>query len=780
MQENEHKMDKGSAQTEKPHASSGTTKGTKSSKQPTAKSTELTIEGASCASCVSKIETSLKALDGVTDANMNFAQRTVLVEGNVDEKLLIQTIEKAGYNAKGRSDASDDQLLEEKEQADLVYYKKLMRNMWVALGLGVPLMLYSVFGEGMTVVTNMERLVWLAIGLLCLGVMVISGKHFYIGAWKSFFNHSANMDTLIALGTGTAWLYSMFVVIAPTLLPELARHLYFEATAMIIGLIDLGLALEIKARGRTSEAIKRLIGLQAKTARVIRDDKEIDIAIEQVLLDDLVRVRPGEKIAVDGIVVEGNSSLDESMLTGEPMPVEKHVDDEVVTGTLNKSGTLVYKATRIGKDTALAQIINMVKRAQNSKPPIGRLADVISGYFVPVIMIIAVVSAVVWLNFGPEPTVAFAIVSATTVLIIACPCALGLATPMSVMVGVGKAAEAGVLIRNGEALQAASKITTMILDKTGTITEGSPTVTDIYSANTNLRDEQLLQLAASVEAGSEHPLAQAIVESAQNKQQTLSPISDFNAIAGHGVSATLDNKKLLFGNEKLMLEQNVTLSAEVVSKAQHYASEAKTPMYFAINGEFAGLIVVADPIKKDSVTAIKRLLDQGVRVVMLTGDNRATAKAVAEKVGITEFIAEVLPEQKSAKVAELQAAGEIVGMTGDGINDAPALALANVGFAIGTGTDVAIESADITLMRGSLHGLADAIAVSKATLSNIKQNLVGAFIYNMAGVPFAAGILYPFFGLLLSPVIAGAAMSLSSLTVVLNANRLRFFKPQEH
>jgi Cu+-exporting ATPase len=780
MQENEHKMDKEAAQTEKPQASSGKTKGTKSSKQPTVKSTELIIEGASCASCVSKIETSLKAIDGVTDANMNFAQRTVLVEGNVDEKLLIKTIEKAGYNAKGRSDASDDQLLEEKEQADLVYYKKLMRNMWVALGLGVPLMLYSVFGEGMTVVTNMERLVWLAIGLLCLGVMVISGKHFYIGAWKSFFNHSANMDTLIALGTGTAWLYSMFVVIAPTLLPEMARHLYFEATAMIIGLIDLGLALEIKARGRTSEAIKRLIGLQAKTARVIRDDKEIDIAIEQVLLNDLVRVRPGEKIAVDGIVVEGNSSLDESMLTGEPMPVEKHVDDEVVTGTLNKSGTLVYKATRIGKDTALAQIISMVKRAQNSKPPIGRLADVISGYFVPVIMIIAVVSAVVWLNFGPEPTIAFAIVSATTVLIIACPCALGLATPMSVMVGVGKAAEAGVLIRNGEALQAASKITTMILDKTGTITEGSPTVTDIYSASTNLSDDQLLQLAASVEAGSEHPLAQAIVESAQNKQQTLSPIADFNAIAGHGVSATLDNKKLLFGNEKLMLEQNVTLSVEVVSKAQHYASEAKTPMYFAIDGEFAGLIVVADPIKKDSVTAIKRLLDQGIRVVMLTGDNRATAKAVAEKVGITEFIAEVLPEQKSAKVAELQAAGEIVGMTGDGINDAPALALANVGFAIGTGTDVAIESADITLMRGSLHGLADAIAVSKATLSNIKQNLVGAFIYNMAGVPFAAGILYPFFGLLLSPVIAGAAMSLSSLTVVLNANRLRFFKPQEH
>lgn len=745
---------------------------------------ELVIEGATCASCVSKIEKALKAVKGVVEASMNLAQFTVMVTGNVEEALLIKAIEGIGYQAKSRSDSSDDEILEEKEQADMAYYKKLMRNMWVALGLGIPLMLYSVFGESMTVVTNTERVVWLIIGIVCLGVMIISGKHFYIGAWKSFFNHSANMDTLIALGTGTAWTYSMFVVIAPDLVPEMARHVYFEATAMIIGLIDLGLALEIKARGKTSEAIKRLIGLQAKTARLVKEvngkSVEVNIEIKEVLLNDHIRVRLGEKIAVDGIVVEGNSSLDESMLTGEPMPVEKHIGDEVVTGTLNKSGTLVYKATRIGKDTALAQIINMVKKAQNSKPPIGRLADIIAGYFVPTIMIIAIVSALIWLNFGPEPTVAFAIISATTVLIIACPCALGLATPMSVMVGVGKAAEAGVLIRNGEALQMASKITAMILDKTGTITAGSPTVTDIYVVNDALSDDQLLQLAASVEAGSEHPLAQAIVESAQQKQLETTAVSEFHAIAGHGVSAKVDGKNVLFGNEKLMHQQNITLSQDFIKKAQVYASEAKTPMYFVINNVFVGLVVVADPIKDDSITAIRRLQKQGIRVIMLTGDNRATAKVVADKVGITEFMAEVMPEDKSAKVAELQAQGEIVGMTGDGINDAPALALANVGFAIGTGTDVAIESADITLMRGSLHGLADAIAVSKATLRNIKQNLLGAFFYNVAGVPFAAGILYPFFGLLLSPVIAGAAMSLSSLTVVTNANRLRLFKPQEH
>lgn len=739
---------------------------------------ELIIEGAGCASCVGKIEGALKKVAGVTRAEMNFAQRTVSVSGNVNSDALIKAVEQVGYNAKATTAESDDDALDEKEKADVAYYKKLMWEMVIALALGIPLMVYSLVGGVMTISTTNEQLVWLVVGLLTLSVMVFSGKHFYVGAWQSFKHHSANMDTLIALGTGTAWLYSMVVVFVPEAVPEMARHVYFEATAMIIGLINLGLALELKARGRTSEAIKRLIGLQPKTARVIRDNKELDIAIEQVLLDDIVRVRPGEKVPVDGEVTEGHTAIDEAMLTGEPMPVEKGEGASIVAGTINKTGSILFKATKVGKDTALAQIIGMVKRAQNSKPPIGRLADVISAYFVPVVMIIAVSSALAWLNFGPEPTIAFAIVSATTVLIIACPCALGLATPMSVMVGVGKAAEAGVLIRNGEALQTASKITAMILDKTGTITLGAPKVTDVVLAN-NFSEQEVMELAASLESGSEHPLALAIVESAQDRGIALSKVNHFNAIAGQGVEAEVDGKQLLFGNEKLMHERGISLD-DHVEKAQQLASEAKTPMYFAIDNQFAAIIAVADPIKSDSIAAIKRLQKNGIRVVMLTGDNRDTAQAVANKVGISEFFAEVLPEEKSNKVQALQMEGEIVGMTGDGINDAPALAMANVGFAIGTGTDVAIESADITLMRGSLHGLADAIAVSKATLRNIKQNLFGAFIYNVAGVPFAAGVLYPFFGLLLSPVIAGAAMAFSSVTVVTNANRLRFFKAKEH
>ncbi|PHR96035.1 MAG: copper-translocating P-type ATPase [Oceanobacter sp.] len=744
--------------------------------------TELIIDGAGCASCVGKIEGALKAVSGVQQAEMNFAQRTVSVSGTAPNEALIQAVERAGYNAKVSSAESDSDELDEKEQADLAYYKKLMRETWIALALGAPLMAYALITGEMSVNTTTERIVWLIIGILTLGVLLASGRHFFVGAWKSFLNHSANMDTLIALGTGTAWLYSMVVVFFPEAVPAQARHVYFEATAIIIGLIDLGLALEIKARGRTSEAIKRLIGLQAKTARVIRDDKEMDLPIEHVLLDDLVRVRPGEKIPVDGEVAEGHTAIDESMLTGEPMPVEKAKGDEVVAGTLNKTGSIVFRATRVGKDTALAQIINMVKRAQNSKPPIGRLADVISAFFVPVVMITAVISALAWLNFGPTPAIAFAIVSATTVLIIACPCALGLATPMSVMVGVGKAAEAGVLIRNGEALQTASKITAMILDKTGTITLGSPKVTDVVVVS-GRTEHEVLQLAASVEAGSEHPLALAIMETAQEKAIELSKASSFNAITARGVEAEVDGRRVLFGNEKLMYERDVTLNVagdDFVQKAQSLAADAKTPMYFAIDGKLAGIIAVADPIKEDSISAIQRLQKNGIRVIMLTGDNRDTANAVAKKVGITEFVAEVLPEDKAKKVQELQMAGEVVGMTGDGINDAPALALANVGFAIGTGTDVAIESADITLMRGSLHGLADAIAVSKATLRNIKQNLFGAFVYNVAGVPVAAGILYPVLGILMNPVIAGAAMAFSSLTVVSNANRLRLFKAQEH
>ena len=545
---------------------------------------------------------------------------------------------------------------------------------------------------------------------------------------------------------------------------------------MIIGLINLGLALEVKARGRTSAAIKRLIGLQVKTARVVRAEGEVDIPIEEVFVDDIVKIRPGDKIPVDGMVMEGRSAIDESMLTGEPMPVEKGEGDLVATGTLNKTGSFLFKATRVGKDTALAQIIDMVKHAQNSKPPIGRLADVISAYFVPAIMIISVISALLWLNFGPAPAVAFAVVSATTVLIIACPCALGLATPMSVMVGVGKAAEAGVLIRNGEALQTASKITAMVLDKTGTITLGQPKVTDVIVTG-DLSEDEVLGIAASLESGSEHPLAVAIVESAEERGLTTNSVQNFRAISGQGIEGNVGGSTVYFGNERLMASKQIHVEP-YVSEAQKLAEEAKTPMYIASDGQLVGIIAVSDPIKEDSIQAIRRLQSSGIRVIMLTGDNRATAQAVANQVGIAEYFAEVLPKDKTDKIMALQMENEIVGMTGDGINDAPALATADVGFAIGTGTDVAIESADITLMRGSLHGLADAIAVSKATLRNIKQNLFGAFVYNTAGVPIAAGILYPFFGLLLSPIIAGAAMALSSLTVVMNANRLRLFNAQ--
>lgn len=744
---------------------------------------ELLIDGASCGSCVKKIETAIQQVEGVEKAEMNFAQRTVSVSTTSNSNALILAVEKAGYNATLSQAENEEQALSEKEAADWVYYKKLMRDMILALSLGVPLMLYGLITGEMSVNSPQEQFVWFVVGLLTLLVMVFSGRHFYVGAWQSFKNHSANMDTLIALGTGTAWLYSMVVVFAPEAVPEMARHVYFEATAMIIGLINLGLALELKARGRTSDAIKRLIGLQPKTARVIRDGQEVDIDIDQVLLNDIVRVRPGEKISVDGTVIEGHTAIDESMLTGEPMPVEKTEGANVAAGTINKTGSILFKATRVGKNTSLANIIRMVKQAQNSKPPIGRLADVISAYFVPVIMIIAVVSAMVWLNFGPHPAIAYALVTATTVLIIACPCALGLATPMSVMVGIGKSAEAGVLIRNGEALQTASQITAMVLDKTGTITLGAPKLTDILvtdiMAAKGFTEATILQFAATLESGSEHPLAMAIMETANEKGIEAGKAHSFKAIAGHGVQAEVDGKTLLFGNEKLMRSNKIDLD-DFVEQAQQLAAEAKTPMYLSIDNQLAAIIAVADPIKDDSIAAIKRLQDNGMRVIMLTGDNRATAKAVADKVGITEFFAEVLPEEKSAKVQELQAQGEIVGMTGDGINDAPALAIANVGFAIGTGTDVAIESSDITLMRGSLHGLADAIAISKATLRNIKQNLFGAFIYNAAGVPIAAGVLFPVFGLLLNPVIAGAAMAFSSVTVVTNANRLRFFKAEEH
>ena len=580
---------------------------------------QLAVSGASCAACVTKIESALKSVPGVTNAEMNFAQGTVSIEGAADSEQLIEAVRAAGYDAKSLDQAEDS------DEAARSYYRQLIRNTIVALSLGVPMMIYGLAGGDMSVSTDASRLAWLIVGLLTLCVIVFPGRRFFLGAWKSLVNHTATMDTLIALGTGTAWIYSMVVVLFPDWIPVAARHVYFEATAMIIGLINLGLALESRARGTTSEAIKRLIGLQPKTARIVRDNGEIDIPIADVVVDDLVRVRPGEKIPVDGIVVEGRSAVDESMLTGEPMPVEKSSGDELAAGTINKSGSIVFRATRVGKHTALAQIIELVKRAQNSKPPIGRLADTISAYFVPSIMIIAVLSALAWINFGPPPAITFAMVSATTVLIIACPCALGLATPMSVMVGIGKAAEAGVLIRNGEALQSASHITTMVLDKTGTITEGSPAITDIVLTG-QFGEGEVLRMAAALESGSEHPLAHAILETARSRGIEWGTVNDFQAVAGHGVEARgEDGLHLLFGNEKLMRDRDIKIDHHLAT-ATKLAEDARTPMFFAAGGKLEAIIAVADPIKTDSISAIRRLQQRGIRVVMLTGDNETTAQ----------------------------------------------------------------------------------------------------------------------------------------------------------
>jgi len=624
------------------------------------------------------------------------------------------------------------------------------------------------------VVTSDNQLTWFTLGVITLGVMTLTGGHFFTGAWKAFRHHNANMDTLIALGTGTAWVYSMTVVSIPEALPEMARHVYFEASAMIIGLINLGQALELRAKGKTSEAVRRLLDLRAKTARVIRDGEEQDLPVEQVRAGDHIRVRPGEKLPVDGEITEGSTRVDESMLTGEPMPVSKGEGDEVSAGTINTHGSIIYKATRVGSETALAQIIRLVKKAQGSKPAIGRLADKISSVFVPSVMLIAVVSALVWYNVGPEPAVVHMMVAATTVLIIACPCALGLATPMSVMVGVGKAAEYGALIRQGDALQTAGKLDLVILDKTGTITEGHPAVTRFHAADDDTG--RLLALAAGLEQHSEHPLAEAIMAKAKEKGANPDTVTGFEALNGKGVQGELDGQIVRLGNRRWLESENIDL-AGLQDEADAITSEAGTPLFLALGNEALGVIGVADAIKQDSEAAIRRLHDAGIRVIMMvTGDVDATAKAIAEKAGIDSYRAEVLPQDKATIVSEMRGKGYTVAMVGDGINDAPALAAADVGFAIGTGTDVAIESAGITLMRGSLHGVADAIEISRATVRNIHQNLFGAFVYNSLGIPVAAGLLYPLWGVLMSPILAGAAMSLSSVTVVTNANRLRLFK----
>jgi Cu+-exporting ATPase len=733
----------------------------------------LHVTDISCAGCVETVEKTLKSVPGVSDAQVNFAERTATVTGDVSPEILVTAVGKAGYTA---SLLEDEDAEAEKENAELTHYRKLVRQTVVSGVISVIIFAVSMLDMLPSLDSASGRVSWGAVSLLTLFVLSYGGGRFFSGALKSFRNHNANMDTLIAVGTGVAWVYSTFVVLFPDSLAEVARHLYFETAALIIAFIDLGSALELRARGKTSQAIKRLIGLQPRTARVVRGGEEVDIPIGLVVLGDTVRVRPGEKIPVDGEVLEGTSHVDESMLTGEPIPVEKKNGDTVVGGTINKTGSFLFRASRVGKDTALARIIEMVRKAQNAKPEIGRLADKVSGIFVPAVLIIAVATMLAWFNLGPSPRITYMLVTTMAVLIIACPCALGLATPISVMVGVGKAAEYGVLIRKGDALQQAGQLTTIVLDKTGTITEGKPVLTSVEPVTDMLSGDALLELAAGVESGSEHPLAQAVVEAAKVKRMEPKPVESFEAVSGHGVRAVYDGKTVLLGNRKLMNENGVD-TGPVNEAAERLSKLGQTVVFASLNGSAAGVLGISDPVKPDSKEAVERLRRQGIKVIMLTGDNRVTAQSVAEQVGVDDFIAEVLPEDKAREISRLRERGEKVGMVGDGINDAPALAGADVGFAIGTGTDVAIESADITLMRGSLHGVADAVSISKATVRNIKENLLGAFAYNTLAIPVAAGILFPFTGLLLNPVIAGAAMALSSVTVVTNANRLRWYKP---
>lgn len=731
----------------------------------------LSILGMSCAGCVGAVESALASVEGVTDVSVNFADHSALVSGEFDTELLKKSVQDAGYDAAVMEGLEDPREQEEKE---LQRYQRLMHQAKVAAAFGVPLMILSHLDWLPAIASTFGTWFWSFIALITLGILRYSGGHFFSGALKMLMKGQANMDTLIALGTGSAWLYSCIVIDYSHHLTAIAPHAYFEASVIILAFINFGTALETKARGQTSSAIRELIGLQPRTARVIREGVEQDIAIEEVGLGEILRVRPGEKIAVDGVLTEGHSSVDESMLTGEPIPIEKTEGSEVVAGTMNLKGSFLFSATRIGRDTALAQIIKSVRTAQGSKPEIAKLADRISSIFVPVVVAISIFTFLIWNGFGPEPSLGYAFVTSMTVLVIACPCALGLATPISVMVSVGRAAQTGILIRNGDALQSAGKLTCLILDKTGTVTEGKPTVSTIETAG-DYDEDAVLRLAASIESGSEHPLAAAILAAAEERQIKLEKTTGFEAIAGHGITASISEQKVFFGNEALMELKGVKF-ARYQKKIEELSAQGQTAMLLAVDKKIAGIIAVSDPIKKDSAKAVQQLKNLGVRIIMVTGDNEITANAIAKQAGISEIRAQVLPEDKAVVVKQLQDAGEVVGMVGDGINDAPALAQANVGFAIGTGTDVAIESADIVILQGSLLKVPEAMALSKATVTNIKQNLLGAFFYNTVGIPVAAGVLYPIFGILLSPMIAGAAMAMSSVTVVTNANRLRWMK----
>lgn len=665
----------------------------------------------------------------------------------------------------------------DKQRLEQTYYRQLRYKTIIAALVGLPLFVLGMTNFMPSLTTSSGYIFNIIFCFLTLVVLIYSGGHFFVGTWQALRVHRASMDTLIALGTGGAWLYSTIVIFFASLLPGLAQYTYFEAAVIIIALINFGAILEWRARQTTSQAIKRLIGLQAKTARLVKGSEEMDVPIENVQIGDLLRVRPGEKIAVDGLIVEGASSIDESMVTGEFLAVDKKVGDTVIGGTLNKTGSFIFKTSHIGKDTVLAKIIMLVQQAQNTKPQLARLADQVAAVFVPAVMIIALVTALLWFNFGPAPRAAYMLVTAMTVLIIACPCALGLAVPISVMLGVGKAAEYGILIRQADALQEASQLTTIVFDKTGTLTEGKAKLIEIYpmAAHDKL---QVLTLAASLEAASEHSLAEAFLTAAKEKNCQLQTIEDFQAMAGYGVTGKLQQERIYLGNGAFM-EKNAIALGNAKLQADSLAQQGQTPLFLAMKNQVIALFAIADPVKVDAKTTITNLKNKGLKIIMITGDHHLTAQAIANILGIDEVMAQVLPQDKMQKIIDLQARGERVGMVGDGINDAPALTQANVGFAIGSGTDVAIESAGIILMQKSLQGIVIAMSISQQTVRNMKQNLLGAFIYNIIGIPVAAGILFPFMSVLLNPMIAGAAMALSSVTVVSNANRLRFFNPKE-
>ncbi len=743
------------------------------------------VKGMRCASCVAQVEGALEKSSGVVSASVNSATAEVDIEYRpalIDVEALTQAVEDSGYAlvpAVEATEASVDRSADEQ----MAEYRALMRKFWFAAIVSIPVMLFSYpdlipgLRDWMPMGSDTRRWVWALLGAVTLPVMLWSGSQFYTGMWAGLKHRSANMHTLIATGITAAFLYSAVAIIFPGWFPEQAlAEVFWDVATVVVALVVLGMALEIKAKGKTSEAIKKLVGLQAKTARVLRDGQEVDIPVEEVLVADHIVVRPGEKVPVDGVVTEGASSIDESMITGESIPVEKRDGDEVIGATLNKTGSFNFEATKVGKDTALANIIRMVQDAQGSKAPIQRVVDQVAAYFVPTVMILAILAFMVWYNVGPDPRIVYAFIVLVTTLIIACPCALGLATPTSLTVGIGKGAENGILIRSGDALQTAKRIDAIVLDKTGTITRGEPALTDVITV-ADIDEDSLLAWTASLEKGSEHPLGEAIVRGAEERGLTLSDARDFTAIPGHGVSGTVADHELLLGNAKLLRDRGIDAAA-LTADWQRLAGDGKTPMYVAVDGAAAGLVAVADTIKDDSGRAIKALHDLGLEVVMITGDNERTAAAIARQVGVDRVLADVLPQDKAHEIQKLQLEGKVVAMVGDGINDAPALAQADVGMAIGTGTDVAIEASDVTLIKGSLVSVVTAMEISRATMRNVYQNLFGAFIYNVLGVPVAMGLIYPFTGLLLSPLIAAAAMAFSSVTVVTNANRLRYFQPK--